>query len=226
MTPGEICYQVSWLATIVPCVAIPQRISCAPLKRLILMTYTTKVMLPQSHWEVYWLAFLCKRGAVFLTQTFPFYLNSIAILGIFWLSRWNWSIGCFQNYYWRAFLPSYLEKSILIPIWVVFQSFCQVWFNVHIACQFLSSKLSTLVTSLLIQHGLVCFQYILALIPILQHLFPAVSGLALGKIQIVSQKQSEKIVIANKQLYFAFQSHFSITIATPLSSCYSRGAFS
>ncbi len=33
-------------------------------------------------------------------------------------------------------------------------------------------------------------------------------------------------MIANKQLYFAFQSHFSVTIATQLSPCYSHNAFS
>jgi hypothetical protein len=32
--------------------------------------------------------------------------------------------------------------------------------------------------------------------------------------------------IANKQLYFAFQLHFSVTIATQVSPCYSRGASS
>jgi hypothetical protein len=36
----------------------------------------------------------------------------------------------------------------------------------------------------------------------------------------------KKSVIANKQLYFAFQLHFSVTIATQLSPCYSRNKFS
>jgi hypothetical protein len=43
---GEICYKVYWLATIDPCVAdSPERL-LSLLKRLILMTYTTKVILP------------------------------------------------------------------------------------------------------------------------------------------------------------------------------------
>jgi hypothetical protein len=48
----------------------------------------------------------------------------------------------------------------------------------------------------------------------------------LGKLEIVSQKIVGKPVIANKQLYFVFQLHFSVTIATSLSPCYSRNAFS
>ncbi len=67
MTPGKICYKVYQIATMSLGLLILQRISCTPLKRFIRMTYTTKVILPESHWEVYWLAFLCKRGAVFLT---------------------------------------------------------------------------------------------------------------------------------------------------------------
>jgi hypothetical protein len=39
MTPGKIYYKVYQLAMIDPCMADFQRISCAPLKRLILMTY-------------------------------------------------------------------------------------------------------------------------------------------------------------------------------------------
>jgi hypothetical protein len=51
MTPGEICYKVYWLATTNPCVAnFPENL-LYPLKRLILMTYTIKVMLPWSHWD-------------------------------------------------------------------------------------------------------------------------------------------------------------------------------
>jgi hypothetical protein len=50
--------------------------------------------------------------------------------------------------------------------------------------------------------------------------------LALCELEIVSQKIDGKTVFANKQLYFAFQLHFSATIATSLSPCYSRDAFS
>ena len=46
MTPGEICYKVYWLATIDPCVADSPKILLSLLKKLILMTYTTKVILP------------------------------------------------------------------------------------------------------------------------------------------------------------------------------------
>ncbi len=64
MTPGEICYKVYWLATIDPCIVdFPENL-LSPLKRLILMRYTTKVILPLSHCEVYWLTFLCRRSAV------------------------------------------------------------------------------------------------------------------------------------------------------------------
>ncbi len=57
MTPGEICYKVCWLATTDPCVADSPENLLSPLKRLILMTHATKVMLPWSHWEVYCLPF-------------------------------------------------------------------------------------------------------------------------------------------------------------------------
>jgi hypothetical protein len=46
MTPGEICYKVNWLATIDPCIADSPENLLSPLKRLILMAYTTKVILP------------------------------------------------------------------------------------------------------------------------------------------------------------------------------------
>jgi hypothetical protein len=47
MTPGKICYKVYQLARIDPCIDdSPERFSCTPLKRLILMTYTTNVILP------------------------------------------------------------------------------------------------------------------------------------------------------------------------------------
>ena len=46
MTPGEICYKVYWLATINPCVADSLVNLLSLLKRFILMTYTTKVILP------------------------------------------------------------------------------------------------------------------------------------------------------------------------------------
>jgi hypothetical protein len=46
MTHGEICYKVYWLGTIDPCVADSPEKLLSFLKRLILMTYTTKVILP------------------------------------------------------------------------------------------------------------------------------------------------------------------------------------
>jgi hypothetical protein len=68
MTPGEICYKVYWLATNDPCITDSPKNLLSPLKRLILKTYTTKVIVPLSYWEVYWHAFLCGRGAVFHCQ--------------------------------------------------------------------------------------------------------------------------------------------------------------
>ncbi len=65
MTPGEICYKVYWLEMTDPCVADSPENLLSPSKRLILITHTTKVILPWSHWEVYWLPFLWRRGAVF-----------------------------------------------------------------------------------------------------------------------------------------------------------------
>jgi hypothetical protein len=46
MTPGEICFKVSWLATINPCVADSPENFLSLLKRLILMTNIMKVILP------------------------------------------------------------------------------------------------------------------------------------------------------------------------------------
>jgi hypothetical protein len=46
MTPGEIFYKVYWLVMIDPCIADSPKNLLSLLKRLILMTYTTKVMLP------------------------------------------------------------------------------------------------------------------------------------------------------------------------------------
>jgi hypothetical protein len=46
MTPGKICYKVYWLGTIDPCVADSPENLLSTSKRLILMTYTTKVILP------------------------------------------------------------------------------------------------------------------------------------------------------------------------------------
>jgi hypothetical protein len=46
MVPGEICYKVYWLATINPCVAGSPEKLLSLLKRLILMTFTMKVILP------------------------------------------------------------------------------------------------------------------------------------------------------------------------------------
>ncbi len=119
MTPGEICYKVSWLATINHCVVDSPENLLSLLKRLTLMTSTTKVILSQSHWEVYWLAFLCRRGAAFLTQTFLFCPYSIAILGIFWLSRWNWSIGYLQII---LFLPKKRHEGELLILELLLES--------------------------------------------------------------------------------------------------------
>ena len=172
------------------------------------MTYATKVILPQSHWEMYWLAFLCKRGAVFLTQTFPFCPYSIAILGIFWLSRQNWSIGCFRTIIGEHFCLPIQKNPFLFLIWVVFlvilpslarRTYCMLIF---------SSKLPILVASLLIQHILVHFQYILALIPILQHLFSSISQLALKELQIVSQKQLQRLILLTSNYILRFSCTF------------------
>ncbi len=46
MTPDEICYKVSWLATINPCVADSPENLLSLLKRLSLMAFTTNVILP------------------------------------------------------------------------------------------------------------------------------------------------------------------------------------
>ncbi len=156
------------------------------------MTYTTKVILPQSHWEVYWLAFLCKRGAVFLTQTFPFWPYSIAILGIFWLSRRNWSIGSFRAIIGEHFCLPIQKNQFLFLIWVDFLVILPSLALRTYCMSIFSSRLPILVASLLIQHDLVCFQYILALIPILQHLFPAISGLVLGELYFVLQNIVKK----------------------------------
>ncbi len=68
MTPGEICYKVCWLATTDSFIADSPENLLPPLKIILLMTHTTKVKLPWSHWEVYWLTFLWRRGAVFHCQ--------------------------------------------------------------------------------------------------------------------------------------------------------------
>jgi hypothetical protein len=46
LTRGEICYKVYLLATINPCSADSPENLLSPLERLILITYTTKVILP------------------------------------------------------------------------------------------------------------------------------------------------------------------------------------
>jgi hypothetical protein len=46
LAPGEICYKVYWLATIDPCIADSPENLLFLLKKLILMTNITKVMLP------------------------------------------------------------------------------------------------------------------------------------------------------------------------------------
>ena len=146
------------------------------------MTYTMKVILPQSHWEMYWFTFLCKRGAVFLTQTFPFCPYSIAFLGIFWLSRQNWSIGCFRTIIGEHFCLLIQKNPFYFLIWVVFLVILLSLARRTYCMSIFTSKLPILLASLLIQHDLICFQYILALIPILQHLFPEISGLMLGEL--------------------------------------------
>jgi hypothetical protein len=91
--PGEICYNVYWLAMIDPCIADSPENLLSPLKRLILMRYTTKVILFWSHWEVYWLAFLCRRGAVFHCQA----RLGIPIFGSnFWDPHQKWNSDSFS----------------------------------------------------------------------------------------------------------------------------------
>ncbi len=46
MTPGKICYNVSWLVTIDPCAADSPENLLSLLKRLTLMTSTMEVILP------------------------------------------------------------------------------------------------------------------------------------------------------------------------------------
>ncbi len=68
MTPGEICYKDYWIAMIDPYVADSPENLLSPLKILIFMMHITNVILPCSNWEVYWLTFLWRRGAVFNCQ--------------------------------------------------------------------------------------------------------------------------------------------------------------
>ncbi len=139
------------------------------------MTYSMKVILLQSHWEVYWLAFCVKEELFFLTQTFPFCPYSIAILGIFWLSRRNWSIGCFRTIIGEHFSLPIQKNPFLFLIWVVFLVILPSLARRTYCMSIFSSKLPILVASLLIQHDLVRFQYILIPIPLLQHPFLAIS---------------------------------------------------
>jgi hypothetical protein len=46
MTPGGICYKVYWLATTETCIANSPENLLSPIRRLILITYTTKMILP------------------------------------------------------------------------------------------------------------------------------------------------------------------------------------
>ncbi len=71
MIPGEICYKICWLAMTNPCIADLPGNLLSLLQRLILMTHTTAVILPWSHWEVYSLTFLWKRGAVLIVEEGP-----------------------------------------------------------------------------------------------------------------------------------------------------------
>jgi hypothetical protein len=68
MTPGEIRYKVYRLPATDFCIVDSPENLIFSLKRLICMTHTMKVILPWSHWEVYWLAFLWRSGAVFHCQ--------------------------------------------------------------------------------------------------------------------------------------------------------------
>jgi hypothetical protein len=125
MTPGEICCKVCQLAMTDPCFADSPENLLSLLPRLILMTHTITVILPWSHWEVYLLTFLQRRGAVFFVEegpshpfrwgetawiltekkgNFPFILSrpfhfaKVLLLyqELFWLIRQIWSIGCLQ----------------------------------------------------------------------------------------------------------------------------------
>ncbi len=62
------CYKVCWLVTTDPCLADHPRNLLSLVQRLILMTHTTTVILPWSHWEVYLFTFLQRRGAYTLSR--------------------------------------------------------------------------------------------------------------------------------------------------------------
>ncbi len=125
MTPDEICYNVCQLAMTDPYFANSPKNLLSVLQRLILMTHIMTVILPWSHWEVYSLAFLWRREAVFIVEegssysggwgeiawtlterigkfTFilsrPFHFAIVLLLfeAFFWLSRQIWFIGCLQ----------------------------------------------------------------------------------------------------------------------------------
>ncbi len=71
MTPGEIWYKVCRLATNDPCFADFPETLLSLLQQLILMMHTTAMILPWSHWEVYLLTYLRRRGAVFFVKDCP-----------------------------------------------------------------------------------------------------------------------------------------------------------
>ena len=85
-----------------------------------------------------------------------------------------------------------------------------------------SPKLPTILASLIAEHGLVCISTNSSTTAsIFGNFYISAKQTAICFTKIVT-----RIVIANKQLYFAFQLHFSVTIATEVSPCYSRDAFS
>jgi hypothetical protein len=71
MIPGEIYDKVCRLAMAEPCIDDILENLQSLLERLILTTHTTTVILPWSHWEVYLLTFLWRRGAVFMVKEGP-----------------------------------------------------------------------------------------------------------------------------------------------------------
>ncbi len=68
MTPGEICYKVYWLATIDPCVTDTPENLLSHLKRLILMTYTTKVIYPSHIGKCTGLLFCVEEELFFIVK--------------------------------------------------------------------------------------------------------------------------------------------------------------
>ncbi len=54
-----------------PCFANSPKNLLSLLQRIILMTHTTSVILLWSHWKVYSLTFLWRKGAIFIVEEGP-----------------------------------------------------------------------------------------------------------------------------------------------------------